>query len=190
MVILIFLIFVYNFCMSAQTIYFSFVDCEDVDRTAILNEVEEILKVDIKEKETFKNIDFAYNKKRNQYSASKILVFAKKFVPQDADVLFLVVDKDLYEEGYNYIFGQSAGNVCIVSIYRFKPCTKIDTEKEKFLLKERTVKTIIHELGHSFGLPHCSNPSCVMFFSNWVGDTDRKSKCFCEKCEKKLENYK
>ncbi len=48
------------------------------------------------------------------------------------------------------------------------------------------MKTIVHEIGHSLGLPHCSDPNCIMFFSNWLGDTDRKSKFFCEKCKEKL----
>ena len=181
---LVFIIF--NSICMAKTIYFSFIGCDDLDKPAVLDEVKEILKLEIKQIETLKDIEFAYDKKRKQYLSSKILFYAKKFVPQDAFVLFLVVDKDLYEKGFNYIFGQSAGNVCIVSIHRFKHCTKIDTEQEKNLLKERTIKTIIHELGHSFGLPHCSDPTCVMYFSNWLGDTDRKSKFFCEKCKEKL----
>ena len=170
----------------SKTVYFSFIGCEELDKTAVLNEIKEILNIRIKQIETLKDVEFAYNKKRNQYLSSKILFSAKKFVPQDADVLVLIIDKDLYEEGYNYIFGQSGGNVCIVSINRFKPCTKIDTLQEQTLLKERTVKTIVHEIGHSLGLPHCSNPNCVMFFSNWLGDTDRKSKFFCKKCRKKF----
>jgi len=173
-----------------KNIYFSFLSCNELDKVSILQEVEKILNIKVKVISSVKDIEFAYNPHRKQYLASEILKYAKKFVPKDKNILFLLIDKDLYEEGFNYIFGESAGNVCVVSIHRFKPCTKIDTEQEKELLKERTVKTIIHELGHSFGLPHCDDPTCVMYFSNWVGDTDRKSKYFCKKCKEKFVNYR
>jgi len=172
-----------------KNVYFSFIGCDELDKENILKEVGNILGVKTNFTSTFRDVEFAYNPHRKQYLASKILKFAKKFATKNEDILFLLVDKDLYEEGFNYIFGESDGNVCIVSIYRFKPCTRIDTEQEKNLLKERTIKTIIHELGHSFGLPHCSDPTCVMYFSNWLGDTDRKSKFFCERCKKKLVNH-
>jgi len=44
------------------------------------------------------------------------------------------------------------------------------------------VKEAVHEVGHTLGLAHCTNSSCVMFFSNSILDTDRKKSAFCEKC--------
>jgi archaemetzincin len=44
---------------------------------------------------------------------------------------------------------------------------------------ERALKEATHELGHTFGFTHCENPTCVMHFSNAIGDTDRKSAHFC-----------
>ncbi|MDI6640926.1 MAG: archaemetzincin family Zn-dependent metalloprotease, partial [Elusimicrobiota bacterium] len=165
---------------------FSFVNCKDLDKNVIIAEVEEIYNLKTEEVSTFDNIEFAFNPKRKQYLADKILVAGEKFIRDDALILMLIVDKDLYTEGFNYIFGQSSKRICIVSIYRFKPCTVIDTVIEKKLLHDRTVKTVVHEIGHSLGLLHCSNPKCVMFFSNWVGDTDRKGKNFCQRCRLKL----
>jgi archaemetzincin len=50
-------------------------------------------------------------------------------------------------------------------------------------LIERTVKTAVHELGHTFGLGHHdAKPECVMFSSEELADTDRKSRDFCLEC--------
>ncbi|MHA2244357.1 MAG: hypothetical protein ACXADY_05270 [Candidatus Hodarchaeales archaeon] len=64
----------------------------------------------------------------------------------------------------------------VVSIYRLK-------NDPDFLKKE-----ITHELGHVFGLEHCTLP-CVMTFSNSVWEARLKSSTFCEKCLKQLERY-
>lgn len=169
-----------------ETIYISFINCNDVDKEQIISEVNKVYTYKVSYIYTPVDIELAYNSLRKQYSAEKILTQLNKLLPDDAKVLVTVIDKDLYTEGFNYIFGQAWGKVSIVSIYRFKPCTQVDSLQEKNLLTERTIKTIIHEIGHCIGLPHCSNPKCVMYFSNWVGDTDRKSMNFCNKCKNKL----
>jgi archaemetzincin len=60
---------------------------------------------------------------------------------------------------------------------------------DKNLFLERIKKEATHELGHLFYLGHCRNPNCVMYFSNSILDTDKKSKFFCEKCQKILQSY-
>ncbi len=136
----------------------------------------------------FREVEIAYNKKRKQYYAPQILQELEKLVPSKEQNTRLVgiVDQDLYDEGLNFIFGEARGNTTIVSLWRFKPCTEIDTQEEEKILLDRTIKTVIHELGHTLGLGHCNNRKCVMFFSNWLGDTDYKEKTFCEKCQKKF----
>lgn len=37
----------------------------------------------------------------------------------------------------------------------------------------------IHELGHAYGLGHCGDPHCVMWFSNTVAESDRKGMRLC-----------
>lgn len=135
------------------------------------------------------NLQKAYNKKRNQYHATILLNEIQKKSPKDTFRLLALVDKDLYTEGLNFIFGQACGKFCIVSINRFKPCLWMNKKQEMEILFSRVLKTSIHEIGHTFGLLHCDNPKCVMFFSNWIGDTDRKSHEFCPTCIDKLNRY-
>ncbi len=101
---------------------------------------------------------------------------------------------DAYDNGLNFVFGEAspANRVAFVSTQRLDPAFynigRVESGRYD-LYVERVSKEIIHELGHLFGLNHCSSPDCVMSFSNSVYDVDRKSMYFCSQCSKRiLEN--
>jgi hypothetical protein len=45
--------------------------------------------------------------------------------------------------------------------------------------EHRAAIEAIHELAHTYRLTHCTNPRCVMWFSNTLTETDRKGTRFC-----------
>ena len=55
-------------------------------------------------------------------------------------------------------------------------------------LEERTIKEVVHEAGHTFGLIHCHDYDCVMHASTYVEDVDLKSTRFCSSCESLLRD--
>lgn len=135
------------------------------------------------------NLDIShfYNPGRRQYDANKLLKAISQRAPIDAVKVIGMVRVDLYIPIFTYIFGQAklGGYTGVASLYRLRnEHYGLDSDYE--LLIERFSKVIIHELGHVFGLIHCSNPVCVMRSSTYVEDLDQKNKQFCHRCRAEL----
>lgn len=123
----------------------------------------------------------AYDSRRSQYHSTRILSWLEDTI-QDlgVDRLLGVTSFDLYVPGMNFVFGEARrpGRVGIISTHRLKH----DPRTESGLLLKRATKEAVHEIGHMLGLGHCRSLECVMYFSNSLADTDRKSDEFCRGC--------
>jgi len=126
----------------------------------------------------------SYNKKRGQYLAAELLNTLKKTVTASDEKVLGIIDVDLYAAGLNFVFGQAEpdSGVAIISLYRLRE----ELPPDYGLFLSRAAKEAIHELGHTFGLEHCSGIKCVMHFSNSLHDTDVKEMTFCSQCHPKL----
>jgi archaemetzincin len=129
----------------------------------------------------------AYDPSRGQYRGQDILRALDHLELPDAERVLGVIDADCYALGLNSIFGQAQryGRNAFISLSRLLPPFYGELE-DGCLFRERAVKEAVHELGHTYGLDHCSNPRCVMHFSNRLLDTDVKRATFCERCLAKL----
>ncbi len=109
----------------------------------------------------------AFDARRGQFLADALLGLA---LSVRAERVLAVTDVDLYARDLNFVFGvaQPSGEACVVSLFRLH----LDADKERF--RGRALKEAMHELGHTFGLGHCADPRCVMWFSNTLEETDRK----------------
>jgi archaemetzincin len=97
-----------------------------------------------------------------------------------------LTEADCYAPGLNFIFGQAVmgGREAVVAVPRLRQ-SFYGWPEEPALFRARVLKEVVHELGHTWGLAHCSNRRCVMHFSNTVHDTDSKDACFCPRCREK-----
>jgi archaemetzincin len=131
--------------------------------------------------------ELAFHTERAQYRAS---LFIDMIVRQEilkGEKLLGITGVDLFSKDLNFVFGEASPsqNAAVISLYRLRDEISDGLPDNELVLK-RTVKEAVHELGHLFGLDHCSNTRCVMHFSSCLADTDIKENSFCSKCQPKL----
>lgn len=162
----------------------------------IENDLIERLKKDLKKifdrsveiGKTMPEPDYAFNKRRNQYLSTAILnalLKEKEFLKYEKTLG--IVDKDLYVPDLNFVFGEATQRAAVISITRLRQGF-YGFPEDKELFYKRVLTEAVHELGHTYGLSHCENSHCVMFFSNSLRDTDRKGYEFCQKCRSNLKS--
>lgn len=126
----------------------------------------------------------SYDKFKDQCDSETILKTLKNEMGKNEKVVG-ITSKDIYFGELNFVFGMSAEDVCVISTARLDPQFYENPANFDVLIK-RVLKEIIHEVGHMFGLKHCSNQICVMNFSNSVSYVDDKKDEFCKDCTLKI----
>ena len=127
----------------------------------------------------------SWNQRRGQYLASMLL--AELPPPGLGGRVLGVVDKDIFAPGLNFVFGEAdiTGRKAIISLVRLRQ-EFYGLLRNENLFQERALKEAVHEMGHTYELKHCPNPTCVMRFSNSLRDTDLKTWNFCSICQRKV----
>lgn len=131
------------------------------------------------------NIDEAYSKEREQYFSTVIIAELIKKTGQVNGKVIALTDVDLFIPVLTFIFGEAQlnGKHSIVSVCRLHE-EFYSGATDEHLLKIRTMKEVLHELGHNFGLKHCINWDCVMHSSTSIEEVDIKGNSYCMECER------
>ena len=129
---------------------------------------------------------FALDERRSQYYSTAILQRLERAGDPDARVL-AVTSGDLYVPVLTFVFGEAQldGNCAVVSTARLRE-EFYGLPRQEPLMRERLVKEAAHELGHTFGLRHCSDWRCVMASSHAVERLDVKTAEFCPSCRMRV----
>ena len=158
-----------------------------------LKEVEEQIKKDFrcptKISQSTINPEDSYNPTRKQYHSTHILKEMLDELPSDALKMIGITSADLFIPILTFVFGEAQldGKVGIVSSARLQQ-EFYGLPPNQALLKRRLIKEIKHELGHTFGIVHCSLRECVMSVANNIADVDSKGISFCESCRELLRH--
>jgi len=126
-----------------------------------------------------------------QILTTDVLKWLVPRVPADAYALMAITMMDLYpRDDWFFVFGQASfrDRVGVQSFARQDPAF-FDEERGpgwKQLALRRAAWTIIHELGHTFGLHHCVYFECVFAGANHQAEADRRPLHACPVCTRKL----
>lgn len=131
--------------------------------------------------------DDAYNARRRQYRGDALLAALRPLSLPGMERMVGLVGADCFTPGLNFVFGQATlhGREAFVALPRLRP-SFYGLREDLALFRQRALKEVIHELGHTWGLRHCADARCVMHFSNTLQDTDVKGAEFCGRCRRRL----
>jgi archaemetzincin len=136
--------------------------------------------------------------KTPRYRADSLILIQKRAISDTLDFVLGLTDKDISVTKYDNkgniknpqwkyndfgVMGLAyrPGKSGIISSFRLK-------DKDKNLEFTRLKKVVIHEFGHSLGLPHCSDKQCVMTSAaEKISTIDNEKMELCKACKKLLK---
>jgi archaemetzincin len=129
----------------------------------------------------------AFDAKRGQYQSVELMKILAQRAPRDAFRVLGVTDVDLSIPMLSFLFGQAQfeGPIALVSLCRLRQ-EFYGLPPQQNLLRERAVKEVLHELGHTFGLVHCSESTCAMSLATHIELVDTKAEQYCGRCGMQL----
>ena len=132
--------------------------------------------------------DQLFDKQRKQWKSNHILQWILyMYKPSKSRKILAICDFDAYSGHLNFVFGEAYVEGSISAIYLPRLRQEFyGLKPDESLFYQRIVKEAVHELGHAFGLNHCNNIKCVMYFSNSLHDTDIKENSLCIICRTRL----
>jgi archaemetzincin len=176
--------------MSLQHItIISFGQYENDFLDKVVKGVSHEFQIPIKVKEGHLDLSDYYDPTRRQYNGNSLLKAVDLMSSTDSLKTIGVFNVDLFIPILTFIFGQAFlnGRSGIVSLYRLND-ERYGMPTDENNLLDRTIKEIVHELGHAFGLIHCHTSTCVMRSSTYVEDIDQKRSSLCGNCKNEMAN--
>jgi archaemetzincin len=129
----------------------------------------------------------AYYPKRRRYRAEKLLGFLEKRRPANGYRMLGLTGVDIsttkppHEDWGILGLATLDGVSCVLSSFR---CKRLARNAEHARI--RLGKVAVHEIGHTFGLPHCPNRGCLMEDGGGSVLTTDREYDLCTNCRQRL----
>jgi archaemetzincin len=135
------------------------------------------------------DIERCYDPARGQYNSTLFLKQLLRTEWHPRARILGVTGVDLFIPVLTFVFGEAQlnGRAAVVSIHRLRS-EAYGLPRQDDLTADRLVKEAAHELGHTFGLIHCSDAACVMHSSTYVEEIDLKQETFCASCLQEIRS--
>lgn len=120
---------------------------------------------------------------RNQIDADRLLGVLESLPRRSGSVRVGLTHRDMGHLIFTHFFGRArhGGHAVLVSTARLDP-TFYGMTPDHGLLIDRTLREILHELGHAGGVGHCRDWECVMHFAATVEDLELRGDTYCPRC--------
>ncbi len=149
---------------------------------AVAGEVRRVFGCETRSVRLLDEVGFARDPLRGQLGSTPILERLAAACPPDALKVLALTEEDLFIPVFTYVFGEAqlGGRAAIVSTHRLGLAPGFPVAHAA--LCRRLLKEAVHELGHTFGLRHCPDASCLMHYCRSARDVDRKGGELCRYC--------
>lgn len=172
----------------------SIIPLEIIDEKIIQNlllKLEEVFKINSEQIswDSISQLEKSEFKSGLKYRSTELVnYFSEKLPPEINRILFITIS-DLYSPVFARYYGEAQlnGKVGIISGYYLNDYLSEDSQ-DSLIFLSRLKKEAVHEVGHLFGLIHCTDSNCVMNLSGKPSDIDIKSSSFCKICSGVLKN--
>lgn len=125
----------------------------------------------------------AWSAARGQHDADLLLdeLFAR--LPERCLRIVGVTDADVFIAGRTFVFGYAhlTDGMALYSVRRLHEPFYGRPERAD-LVPERVLRAVVHEVGHTFGAPHCDDAACVMRTVSHVETLDALAPRYCADC--------
>ena len=128
----------------------------------------------------------SFNPKRGQFYSTVIMNKLVLLRSSPREKILGIMEEDLYIPRMSFVMSDAdyQAKVAVISMHRLR-LQSLDIFDDEKLHFSRTLKELVHNLGHLLNLKHCPNPKCVMNLTDTLLEADGKSEKFCDNCKRK-----
>ncbi len=128
-----------------------------------------------------------FDRGRGQWDADRLLELLFDMLPNDCSRIVGVLASDMFAAGRTFVFGYAhlRDGVAVYSTARLQE-EWYGRAGDLKLQQSRSFRCIVHEVGHTFGNPHCEG-RCVMHSVCHVDSLDALEPTYCDACARRVK---